>query len=133
MDDGTYSLVSHESPNSELSDDSDMPDISIFTGLAAIRLASTDGTRLFFHDSGAGLRQLEYTSSNEWKYIGQVNPDGHLQGPSVGAAVVNGTVDMYTVIPRSDSNLDIASTSDGSLWNIGEWIFTYQISTSFTS
>lgn len=120
MDDGTYSLVSHESPNSELSDDSDMPNMSIFTGLAAVRLASNDETRLFFHDSDAGLCQLEYTSSGEWEYIGKVNPDGHLQGPSVGAAGIDGTEKMYTVLPRSDCNLDIASTSDGSSWSIGK-------------
>lgn len=119
MSDGTYNLVSHESPDGELSDDSDMPDVSIFTGLAAVRLSSSVGTRLFFHDSDAALHQLEYTSSSSWNYIGQVNPDGHLQGPSLGAAVVDGTTDMYTVQPRSDDNLEIADTTDGDTWDIG--------------
>lgn len=120
MDDGTYSLVSHESPDSELSSDSEMPDVNIYTGLAAVRLDSNTETRLFFHDSDSGLHQIGYASSSGWKYIGKVNPDGHLQGPSVAAAVIDGTKDMYTVLPRSDDNLDIASTTDGSSWNIGK-------------
>lgn len=119
MSDGTYSLVSHESPDDALSDDSNMPDVSLFTGLAAVRLSSSDGTRLFFHDSGAALHQLEYTSSSFWKYIGKVNPDAHLQGPLLGAAVVDGTTDMYTVQPRSDNNLEIANTTNGDTWSIG--------------
>ena len=119
MSDGTYSLVSHESPDGVLSDDSDMPDVSIYTGLAAVRLSSSDGTRLFFHDSDAALHQLEYISSGSWDYVGQVNPDGHLQGPSLGAAVVDGTTNMYTVQPRSDDNLEIANTTDGDTWDIG--------------
>lgn len=119
MSDGTYSLVSHESPDDALSDNSDMPDVSVITCLAAVRLSSTDGTRLFFHDSGGALHQLELTSSDGWKYIGQVNPDGHLQGPSVGAAVVDGTTKFYTVEPRSNNNVEIASTSNGDSWDIG--------------
>lgn len=121
MSDGTYILVSHESPDHDVSDDPDMPDVSVFTGLAAVRLSSTGGTRLFFHDSGAALHQLELTSEGVWRYVGQVNPDGHLQGPSLGAAaVVDGTrAEMYTVQPRSDDNLEIASTSDGKTWDIG--------------
>lgn len=121
MDDGTYSLISHESPDAELSGDSDMPDVSIYTGFAAVRLDSNNETRLFFHDSDAGLHQLGYSYSSGWDYIGEVNPDGHLQGPSVGAAVIDGTEDMYTVLPRSDANLDISSTSDGSTWNLGKF------------
>lgn len=120
MDDGKYSLISFESPDAELSSDSDMPDVSIFTGLAAVRLASDNRTHLFFHDSESGLNQLEYTSSGNWEYAGKVNPDGHLQGPSVGAAGIDGTKDMYTVLPRKDKNLDIATTSDGSSWSIGK-------------
>lgn len=97
-----------------------MPDVNIFTGLAAIRLDSENETRLFFHDPDSALHQVRYTSSGEWEYVGQVIPDGHLQGPSIGAAVVDGSKNMYTVLPRSDANLDIASTSDGSLWNVGK-------------
>ncbi|ROV97980.1 hypothetical protein VMCG_07067 [Cytospora schulzeri] len=93
-----------------------MPDVSVFTGLAAVRLSSSDGTRLFFHDSDAALHQLEYKSDG-WDYIGQVNPDGHLQGPSLGAAVVRGT-NMYTVEPRSDNNIEIANTNNGKTWDI---------------
>ncbi|KUI63787.1 hypothetical protein VM1G_10463 [Cytospora mali] len=119
MNNGTYTIVSHDSPNNnDLSDNSDMPEISLFTGLAAVRLSSSDGTRLFFHDTGASLQQLEYTSSNTWKYIGQVNPDGHLQGPSLGAAAVDGSTKMYTVEPRSDNNIEIAKTTNGDIWDI---------------
>ncbi|KUI54461.1 hypothetical protein VP1G_01842 [Cytospora mali] len=118
MNNGTYTLVSHESPNNDLSDNSDMPKISVFTGLAAVRLSSSDGTRLFFHDSDAALHQLEYTLSNTWNYIGQVNPDGHLQGPSLGAAAVDGSTNMYTVEPRSDNNIEIAKTTNGETWDI---------------
>lgn len=121
MTSGKYTLVSHESPDGEAS--GDMPDVSIFTGLAAVRLAEEAGTRLFFHDSSAALAQLEYTASGSWKYIGKVNPDGHLQGPSVGAAVINGTAEMFAVQARSDSNLGIASTFSGNPWNIGELFF----------
>lgn len=119
MSQGTYSLLSHESPDDTLSDDSNMPDVSPITGLAAVRLSSTGGTRLFFHDSNAALYQIEYTSSDKWKYVGKVNPDVHLQGPSIGAAVIDGTTDMYTVQPRSDNNIDIASTTNGETWGIG--------------
>lgn len=128
MSDGTYSLVSHESPDDALSENPNMPEVSGFTGLAAVRLSSTDGTRLFFHDSGAALHQLELTSSSGWEYVGQVNPDGHLQGPSLGAAVIDGTTNMYTVEPRSDNNIEIASITSGDTWNIGRsesrlWLF----------
>lgn len=118
MSDGTYSLVSHESPDDALSDSPNMPDVSVFTGLAAVRLSSKDGTRLFFQDPGAELHQLELTSSNGWEYVGQVNPDGHLQGPSLGAAVVDRATKMYTVEPRSDNNIEIASTTNGDTWSI---------------
>lgn len=123
MDDGTYALVSHESPSAALASDADMPDVSVFTGLAAVRLAARNATRLFFHDMTAGLHQLEHTSAGKWVYAGPVNPDGHLQGPSVGAAAAgggdgDGATDMYTVLPRSDANLDIASTADGSSWDV---------------
>lgn len=93
----------------------------MFTGLAVLRLAELAGTRLFFHDAGAVVRQLEYTASNTWKYIGIVNPDGQLQGPALGAAVIDGTAAMYTVEARSDSNLGIANTFSGDPWNIGEY------------
>lgn len=97
-----------------------MPDVNIFTGLAAVRLESTNEIRLFFHDTDSGLHQIEYTSSGGWEYVGSVNPDGHLQGPSVGAAVIDGTEEIYTVLPRSDKNIDIASASDGSVWDVGK-------------
>lgn len=119
MNNGTYSLVSHESPQDTLSDNSNMPDVNVFTGLAAVRLSSSDGTRLFFHDYGAALHQLEYTSSDGWSYIGKVNPDGHLQGPSLAAAVVDGTTSMYIVEPRNDNNIEIANTNNGETWEVG--------------
>lgn len=118
MTDGNYTLVSHESPDEEAS--GDMPDVSIFTGLATVRLAEEAGTRLFFQDSNASLNQLEYTTSGAWKYVGKVSPDDHLQGPSVGAAVIDGTAEMYVVEARSDSNLEVASTLSGDPWNVGE-------------
>lgn len=99
-DDGTYTLDFHDSPDEQLADNADMPDVSIFTGLATVRLVELGGTRLFFHDSVAVLRQLEYSVSNTWEYIGIVNPDGHLQGPQVGAAVVNGTAEMWTILGK---------------------------------
>lgn len=97
-----------------------MPDVSMFTGLAVVRLSMLSGTRLFFHDTGAVVHQLEYTPSNTWTYIGIVNPDGHLQGPALGVAVPDGTAAMYTVEARSDSNLGIANTFSGDPWNVGK-------------
>lgn len=115
---GTYSLVSHESPDGSLSDDDDMPDVSIVTGLAAVHLDGSSGTRLFFHDDSAYLHQLEYTT--EWSYIGIVSPDNHLQGPAVGVASVNGTAEMWTVEARSDANLELAGTFLGNPWSLSE-------------
>lgn len=119
-DDGTYSLQLHDSPDRSLADDPNMPDVSMFTGLAVVRLAQLAGTRLFFHDTGAVVHQLEYTPSNTWRYTSIVNPDGHVQGPALGAAVIDGTAAMYTVEARSDTNLGIANTFSGDQWNVGK-------------
>ncbi|KAF3766926.1 hypothetical protein M406DRAFT_69102 [Cryphonectria parasitica EP155] len=115
-DDGTYTLMGRDSPDGELADDPEMPDISLFTGLATVRLVLLAGTRLFFHDTNATLHQIEYGPDNTWSYIGMVNPDGHLQGPAVGAAVINAA--------RSDKNIEIASTFSGTPWTVAQVVFS---------
>lgn len=121
MDDGTYSLVSHDSPNEELSSDDNMPNVSIVTGLVAVRLAGNMGTRLFFHDERAYLHQLEYMNNEKWKYVGVVSPDNHVQGPAVGVGVVNASAQMWAVEARSYSNLEIAGTFLGDPWSLCEF------------